>query len=198
MQRCPSCGDSNPAGVERCQACGAELRSGTGATGRPGDDLESRVRALLEQGQKIEAIRVYREATGTGLAEAKDAVEALGRGGALSAEAGTDRDFEDELVALLQQGQKIQAIKRYRERTGVGLKEAKDAVEALADRHGISVRGVGCGPAALVLLSAGVLLGGLALRTLARSDPPKARSPKSGGTATGSSSTPTTHDAPVG
>ncbi|MEU7632264.1 50S ribosomal protein L7/L12 [Nocardia sp. NPDC049220] len=35
----------------------------------------------------------------------------------------------DEVDALLAQGKKIQAIKRYRELTGCGLKEAKDAVE---------------------------------------------------------------------
>ncbi|MEU2043226.1 ribosomal protein L7/L12 [Nocardia niwae] len=34
-----------------------------------------------------------------------------------------------EIDALLMQGRKIHAIKRYRELTGCGLKEAKDAVE---------------------------------------------------------------------
>ncbi|WP_280263102.1 ribosomal protein bL12 [Nocardia abscessus] len=34
-----------------------------------------------------------------------------------------------EIDALLVQGKKIHAIKRYRELTGCGLKEAKDAVE---------------------------------------------------------------------
>lgn len=38
---------------------------------------------------------------------------------------------DDEIVDLLRRGQKIQAIKIYRDRTGAGLKEAKDAVEAL-------------------------------------------------------------------
>jgi ribosomal protein L7/L12 len=38
-----------------------------------------------------------------------------------------------ELVA----GRKIQAIKAYREATGVGLKEAKDAVELLARQRGL-------------------------------------------------------------
>lgn len=37
-----------------------------------------------------------------------------------------------EVTALLRQGKKIQAIKVYRETTGVGLKEARDAVERLA------------------------------------------------------------------
>ncbi len=38
----------------------------------------------------------------------------------------------DEVRSLFQQGKKIQAIKAYRELTGVGLKEAKDAVEGMA------------------------------------------------------------------
>lgn len=42
-----------------------------------------------------------------------------------------------DVVAHLIQGQKIQAIKLYRERTGAGLKEAKDAVEELARQRGI-------------------------------------------------------------
>jgi ribosomal protein L7/L12 len=37
----------------------------------------------------------------------------------------------------LSAGRKIQAIKVYREATGVGLKDAKDAVELLARRHGL-------------------------------------------------------------
>ena len=37
-----------------------------------------------------------------------------------------------EVHAFLRDGKKIQAIKAYRERTGAGLKEAKDAVERLA------------------------------------------------------------------
>jgi len=38
---------------------------------------------------------------------------------------------DPQLRTLLQQKQLISAIKRYRELTGVGLKEAKDAVESL-------------------------------------------------------------------
>jgi large subunit ribosomal protein L7/L12 len=40
-------------------------------------------------------------------------------------------DWMTEVRALKEGGNMIQAIKVYRERTGVGLKEAKDAVEAL-------------------------------------------------------------------
>lgn len=38
---------------------------------------------------------------------------------------------QSDIIELLRQGQKIEAIKLYRERTGLGLKEAKDAVEAI-------------------------------------------------------------------
>lgn len=39
---------------------------------------------------------------------------------------------DPQLVAGLRDGRKIEAIKRYRELTGVGLKEAKDAIEHAA------------------------------------------------------------------
>ncbi|WBO66058.1 ribosomal protein L7/L12 [Streptomyces camelliae] len=37
----------------------------------------------------------------------------------------------DEVAALVREGKKIQAIKVYRESTGAGLKEAKEAVDRL-------------------------------------------------------------------
>ena len=42
--------------------------------------------------------------------------------------------MEDEIVALVQQGQTIQAIATYRDRTGSDLASAKAAVERIADR----------------------------------------------------------------
>lgn len=42
-----------------------------------------------------------------------------------------DTSWLSEVRALVASGNKIQAIKVYREKTGVGLKEAKDAVEAM-------------------------------------------------------------------
>ncbi len=41
------------------------------------------------------------------------------------------------VVQELEQGRKIQAIKLYREQTGVGLREAKDAVEEIARQRGL-------------------------------------------------------------
>jgi ribosomal protein L7/L12 len=40
-----------------------------------------------------------------------------------------NKDVPPEVIGLLQAGRKIEAIKVYRDATGAGLKEAKDAVE---------------------------------------------------------------------
>jgi ribosomal protein L7/L12 len=79
----------------------------------------------MESGQKIEAIKLYREQPGAGLKEAKDAVEAIERGQAIPAAAPVDREFEDEVASLLRQGQKIEAIRRYRVRTGLDLRRCR-------------------------------------------------------------------------
>jgi ribosomal protein L7/L12 len=111
---------------------------------------DDEIRALLESGQKIEAIKRYREMTGAGLAEAKEAVEAIERRAAplMPAEGrSSDPDFERRLRTLLDHGEFIQAIRYYREQRKTGLKQAKDAVEAFARAQGIEIQhsgGLGC------------------------------------------------------
>ena len=120
-------------------------------------DFDSQLRSLMAADRKIEAIKLYRQRTGAGLAEAKEAVEALAAGQTPSAvPRGTcdadrqsaallEKELEQDLVALLEQGRMIEAIKLYRAHTGVGLKDAKDAVDAIAARHHIPPqRGCGC------------------------------------------------------
>jgi len=138
-------------------------------------ELEEQLRLLLAEGQKIEAIKVYRERTGAGLAEAKDAVEALEAGKRLPSQGMTDPESDKELIALLEQGQKIEAIRMYREKTGAGLKEAKDAVEALAAKHGLPVGRSGCaGVVLLCLAGLGALtIPGLLLTTKSESARPR-------------------------
>ena len=98
-------------------------------------DFASHIAGMVHAGRKIEAIAQYREKTGLGLREAKDAVEAIARGQAQTAEpapAPAPADYLEGVMAELRAGRKIDAIKLYRAATGLGLKEAKDAVEALA------------------------------------------------------------------
>jgi ribosomal protein L7/L12 len=72
-----------------------------------------------------------------GLKEAKDYVEALPNAPALASLSSAapapvgGSQVEAEARRLLAAGNKIEAIKRVRELTGMGLKEAKDYVESL-------------------------------------------------------------------
>jgi hypothetical protein len=50
-------------------------------------------------------------------------------------------DKLNEIRLLVSEGNKIQAIKLYREMTGLGLKEAKDAVEQMASEGSAPVEG---------------------------------------------------------
>ena len=98
------------------------------------DDVTAQVRARLAAGDKIGAIKIYRAATGLSLAEAKDAVEQMHSAASPMpvARPTIDAGTTAQVQALIAAGQVIEAIKLYRERTGLGLKEAKDAVDALA------------------------------------------------------------------
>lgn len=91
------------------------------------------IKAQIAAGNKIAAIQLYREATGAGLAEAKQAVEliAAGKPPPTGAAPSLSADAMREVSALLGAGKKIEAIKVYRKAVGVDLKDAKDAVDAL-------------------------------------------------------------------
>jgi len=93
------------------------------------------IKAQIAAGNKITAIKLYREGTGAGLAEAKDAVELIAAGKPPKAEGRAPQPSDVALqgiTAAISAGSLIEAIRLYRAATGVGLKEAKDAVDALA------------------------------------------------------------------
>jgi ribosomal protein L7/L12 len=101
-------------------------------------DLKNEVRALVAGGQIIQAVKLVRERTSLGLKEAKDMVDHVEDGARSSAPAISSMTFgnthinvDDEARRLVAAGSKIEAIKLVRERTGLGLKEAKDYVERL-------------------------------------------------------------------
>ena len=94
-----------------------------------------KIHELIDAQQILMAIQVYREATGVSLAEAKQAVEQMMR--METARPPSDsRNFdnpvlESKIRSLLAKGKKIEAVKIYREEYGIGLKEAKDAVDRI-------------------------------------------------------------------
>ncbi len=65
-----------------------------------------------------------------------------------------DNDLESRLVALLQKGKAISAVKLYREAGGVGSKEAQDVVEKLALQHGLHPKGSGRAGIVVLMLTA--------------------------------------------
>jgi len=97
---CASCSaplDFTGAVTQKCEHCGSTVIAPHdmfyAANPAPFNDLESlsgraqkiaEVQRLIHAGKKIEAIKVFREAFGTGLKEAKDAVEAIERGESLN------------------------------------------------------------------------------------------------------------------
>jgi ribosomal protein L7/L12 len=94
------------------------------------------IKAEIAAGNVIAAIKLYRDATGVGLAEAKEAVEliAAGKPPPSGAAPSLSADAMQEVSALIAAGRKIEAIKVYRKAAGVDLKDAKDAVDALEGR----------------------------------------------------------------
>jgi ribosomal protein L7/L12 len=106
-----------------------------------------------DPGRKISAIKAYREETGLGLKEAKDAVEAwiasgatpgaVQHGAAYTPSASlAGASFEPSLSRHVKDiardpGGKILAIKAYREETGAGLADAKNAIEAWRRSQGV-------------------------------------------------------------
>ena len=94
-----------------------------------------RIQAALRAGHKIEAIALYRELTGVGLAEAKAAMDALERKLLDVSAAGRDSapsaTRSEAVSQALLAGRKIEAIKLHRGETGASLAEAKAAVESI-------------------------------------------------------------------
>lgn len=87
------------------------------------------VRDLLLEGRFESAVDLYAAFMGVDEFTARDAVEAMQ--GELDAEANLSDVNLDAIHDLLARGNKIEAIKQYRELTGTGLAEAKRAVEEM-------------------------------------------------------------------
>ncbi|WP_155368294.1 hypothetical protein [Catellatospora vulcania] len=103
-----------------------------------GDALVQQIRVLMNQRKKIHAVKLWREATGATLADAVKAVELIEAGGTPSPLAAGQPALGllgPELMAnarsLKQQGRAIEAIKLVRQHAALGLREAKNIVDAL-------------------------------------------------------------------
>ena len=150
MPTCPACGRLTTQTVAACEHCGALIPRSANDNAA----LADRIRRLLADGRKIEAIRELRAETGAGLAEAKAAVEAIERdditevgvpiAGSAQHDGRNGNDLEQRLLRLVKEEGVIAATKLYREQTSCGLKQAKEHVESLAARRGVVAKKSGC------------------------------------------------------
>jgi ribosomal protein L7/L12 len=117
-------------------------RLGAGeARGAPTSEAD--LPGLIAAGREIEAIKLVRMLRGIGLKEAKAAIDTLKRTGRLPPSAASALPTvpdghpaaDAEVRRLVAAGALIEAIKRYRDLSGVGLAEAKAAVEQLCQRR---------------------------------------------------------------
>jgi large subunit ribosomal protein L7/L12 len=152
MPKCHVCNYEVHPSIGQCPHCGTPVP-------QPHADLEEQVRGLLDRGQKIEAVKLYRDQTGVGLAKAKEAVEAIQAGAVPPPRSDIGGDLEAELLRLLGRGERLEAIKLYKERMGVALLEAKQAIETLAARHGLETQPAGCLGVVMAVMLTAVALG---------------------------------------
>lgn len=108
------------------------------------DEFRS-VTEFIFAGQKIEAIKLYNKSTGAGLKESKDYIDHLEQHlraenadsfnaavmpGSVPVPAMPEEDAK-KMTALIFAGQKIEAIKMYRDASRLGLKESKEFIDDL-------------------------------------------------------------------
>ena len=88
------------------------------------------LRDLVAGGSIDEAIDIYQKFAGVDYYSAKDAVGAI-QSELEGGDGGETDDLDARVARLVADGHKIEAVKLYREATGLGLKEAKDAVDEI-------------------------------------------------------------------
>lgn len=97
----------------------------------------SEVRRLAHEGSIVQAVAMYRRLTGMGLYDAKQAIDRFRATGELefpSPAPGPSGEGDEDVVELIRGQKLIEAVKLYREKHGVDLLAAKNAVDKLAGR----------------------------------------------------------------
>jgi ribosomal protein L7/L12 len=93
------------------------------------------VTALLQAGRKLDAIRLYREQTGSSLQAATGVIKDLER--KLDIEDESEIEHSQDVPTLLRAGRKIDAIRVYREQHGSSLQDATKAINQLEKDLGL-------------------------------------------------------------
>ena len=92
---------------------------------------------LLRQGEKLTAVKAYREEKGCSLREAKDYIDALEQGmRSTILRKVPDTKPDEKVLRLIRQGEKLMAVKVYKEQTGCDLIVAKNLIDELYEQIG--------------------------------------------------------------
>ena len=162
MLNCVFCDQNSPVGSPTCQLCNAPLPDSE-TSPLPDSVFRQHLLQLLKTDQREQANAAYRRRMGVDSAAADEVLDALDRDQQFNVMP-EYADVEWAVVGYLERGQKIAAIKFFRDKTQLGLKEAKDAVEAIEQRLGLGAAPQSTGCFGMVLLlwmvlgSVGVLL----------------------------------------
>ncbi|MCC9603332.1 hypothetical protein LOC67_22510 [Stieleria sp. JC731] len=102
------------------------------------DELNDKIRDLLSEGKKIAAVKLVRERQKCSLREAVNTVELIESGNEVSiSDPAPASDGEmDAVLDAIEKGEKLRAVKLYRESTGADLRESKEFVESLTRQLG--------------------------------------------------------------
>jgi|GEM_PF-4511553 len=92
-------------------------------------DIQQQALLLIANNQKIAAVKLIKDHTHCGLKDAKDFADGLQAGA--QKPIAEPANLDEQLLAILSQGNKLNAIKCYKDATGAGLAESKDYVEKL-------------------------------------------------------------------
>lgn len=141
LLKCPACGApldyDGSSSVIRCKFCGNRSLV-PGATPSAGSSTGlSSIRQLISDGNIDEAISQFSQMFHVDEAEARDAVQAIQDGWTATASTVNGRSHAEltaamqKIQSLLAAGDKIEAIKVYRETFDVGLEPAKDAIDRI-------------------------------------------------------------------
>jgi ribosomal protein L7/L12 len=154
---CPTCGAplaySHNAAVIHCSYCKnaivvPETLRGAAPVAKDAGQIQQEalddIYLMVVNSKKLEAVKRLHQVFDLSLKEAKDAADAIERGETITPEmlVSSSRKAQtpvsenafldrDELLALIRQGQKIEAIRRIRKGTELGLKESKIIADAL-------------------------------------------------------------------
>lgn len=176
FQRCDFCGNQMLVPAEVLDAFVSHRDLGGNLLGQARKIKE--IKQLALGGNKIEAIKIYRETFGCSLKEAKDAVDNLAAGIPVVftsfqtvdptsyAASSLDGQKLAEAERLILNGNKIAGIKLLRESFGMGLKEAKDIADRIADGKPVSLQELRRNPNQ-IYINSGVV--GAAAKTVGKS-----------------------------